>query len=204
MALVPTTPNPTVYGVHLYQTSTFRYRFDEELPLIARRRAGFRSRESQAGRRKIKPGHYRPESLPPEISPVLAAEPGTGKSYPTPTNAREGRFRPGRGNLQNFAETVQLKNDLATKTPRSARPGTSMTSGMSPPDEDDLRVGIRQYQVLKTRAISPERSDRRWPCCETGPFWLSLRNTLCRAGDWRDLFSSSPPDSRTSTSGWRC
>jgi len=69
----------------------FRYLFDEKPPVIVvRRRAGFRSRESSS--RPLLAGKTRrnvaPESLPPEISPVLAAGAKGGKNvYLTPTKA---------------------------------------------------------------------------------------------------------------------
>jgi len=60
-----------------------------------------------------------PESLPPEITPILAAGAEEGDAYPTPKNARKGRFRPKKqhSTQDDPAETFHPYNDLAENRP---------------------------------------------------------------------------------------
>jgi len=98
LASVPTPPNPTIYGLHLYHTCTFSVLFRRKTrpnrpadgePVFARA-------NPQVGRRKpVNPAKMLPRIWPPEIPPVLAARAKDGEdAYPTPKNARNGRFRP--------------------------------------------------------------------------------------------------------------
>ena len=90
MAAVPTTPNPTIYGLHLYQTCTFSVPFRRKtarnrecdgeavftasgLHEAARRGTGLEAR----GRKT--PLQYHPESPPPEIRLFWPPEPRPGK-----------------------------------------------------------------------------------------------------------------------------
>jgi hypothetical protein len=112
LALVPTTPNPTIYGPHL--------RFDKKPPAIV---AATASRFSLARILKpaacsqVKPRPISPAIPSPQVSPVLAAGPKDG-DWPTqtPKNARKGRFRPKKmAFYAESAETFQAINDLAAK-----------------------------------------------------------------------------------------
>jgi hypothetical protein len=103
LALVPTTPNPTVYGVLLYQTCTFSAPFRRKItcnrgcdgePVFARA-------NPQAGRRANKtPPKDRPGSPTRNPACLAAGAQGRGPSYPTPKNARKGHFRPRKGILR--------------------------------------------------------------------------------------------------------
>ena len=96
LALAPTTPNPTVYGVHLYQTCTFSVPFRQKNALIV---SGPASRLSLA--RILKPAELTvktpPRSRPgplPEIPPVLDAGPGRGEVLSDAHQRKGGPFPP--------------------------------------------------------------------------------------------------------------
>ena len=76
----------SIYELHLYQTCTFRYRFDEKPPVIV---AGTASRFSLRGLGAERAGPWRPEPVKPSSNiarnlfrrtpPVLPPGPMTGK-----------------------------------------------------------------------------------------------------------------------------
>ena len=112
----------SIYELHLYQTCTFRYRFDEKPPVIV---AGTASRFSLRGLgaeragpcrpEPVKPSsNYRQESLPPNPACFAAGADDGEEAYPSPTNAGNGRSRakkrhPTRNPLKHF----RGRDDLA-------------------------------------------------------------------------------------------
>ena len=86
----------------------------EKPPLVARRRAGFRSREfsSRPPPPGKTPAHYLPESPPEKSRLFWPPGPRTGRCPPD-AHQRKGRFRPkSRHAKRNSAETFQARNDL--------------------------------------------------------------------------------------------
>jgi len=122
LALAPTTPNSTVYGVCVYQTCTFSVPF---------RRKPRPNRPVDGGpfslARILKPGRRRPtkpqpkcrpESPPPEIPPVFAAKAKDGESRPSAHERKEGPFPPQETAFYaESAETFEARNGLAAKRP---------------------------------------------------------------------------------------
>jgi hypothetical protein len=88
LALVPTTPNPTTYGLHYTKRVPFRYRFDEKPPVNSGCDVVSRFSLTRIFRTTFWLGFTGPvagrleDSLPPEIPPVLAAVAKEGRCLP--------------------------------------------------------------------------------------------------------------------------
>jgi hypothetical protein len=123
LALVPTTSNPAVYGLFVYQTCTLsvpfrrktaRNRGSDGGPVLAG--ANLQVGPTQAGKTpKMSPG-----ISSTEIPPVLAAGAKGGENVlPDAQERKQGPFPPQETAFYDeSAQTFEARNDLAGKTPR--------------------------------------------------------------------------------------
>ena len=125
MALVPTTSNPTIYGLHVYQMCTFSVPFRRKTrpnrpvegePVFARA-------NPQVGRRRpVKPSQNGPESLPQKSRLFLAPRAKDWENcLPNAQQSKEGRFPPQETAFYaESAETFEGRNDLAANRLQSS------------------------------------------------------------------------------------